>query len=185
MDARYVVVGIILCMYPAYGTYDTSSLERIENVIPVAIIGSGPAGLAAALYTVRGGMPTTIFAGPKPGGQLTESNRVENLLGFESLSGIEVMKRKRDHVVQLGARFVQGSITHVDFSVLPFKLHVDNGDTVSALSVIIATGSFPRFLNIPGEAEFLGNGVSTCAVCDAPFFEDSDVIVVGGGATSI
>lgn len=156
------------------------SLKK-ENVIPVAIIGSGPAGLSAALYGARGGFYSVVFEGKEPGGQLMGTTWVENWPGMEKKMGPDLIKSLRDQAKEFGAFFVQDTITDVNFSSWPYQLKTEGGSTIHALSVILATGAQARKLGIPGEDEFWGTGVTACAICDAPFFKDKEVFVVGGG----
>jgi thioredoxin reductase (NADPH) len=153
--------------------------------VPVAVIGSGPAGLSAALYGTRLGFFTVVFEGPQPGGQLTETGYVENWPGVGRERGPEIMNSQRRYVQQLGAEVVQETITNVDFSRWPYRLFTEDGHEITALSVIIATGSAPRVLAVPGEREYWGKGVTTCAICDAPYYKGKDVVVIGGGDSAV
>ncbi|MEJ2347894.1 MAG: thioredoxin-disulfide reductase [Patescibacteria group bacterium] len=151
----------------------------------VAIIGSGPASLTAAIYTTRGAASTIILGGEKWGGQLMLTTDVDNYPGFpEGIQGPELMEKMRKQAERFGAEFVQKNVTAVDFSKKPFELMT--GDTkYLAKSVIIATGAETRWLNVPGEDKLRGRGVSSCAPCDAPFFKGKNVIVVGGGDSAM
>jgi len=157
------------------------SLEHVEDLIPVVIIGSGPAGLSAALYAARMNMPTVLFKGTMAGGQLMGTGYVENWPPIGAKLGPEIMKDFEKHVEHFGAQLAAESITKVDFNTYPFTLWTDEGTEIRALAVIIATGSLPRKLGVEGESEYWGKGVSTCAVCDAPFYKDKTVVVIGGG----
>lgn len=161
--------------------YDLRKLEQYENIIPIAILGSGPAGYSAALYVGRLGFDGVNFVGNMVGGQLTRTGIVENWPGILEGTGPEIMEGLKEQAAKWGAAFAQDSIEEVDFNEWPFKLKTAEGDTVYALSVIVATGATPRTLNIPGEKEYFGRGVTTCAVCDAPFYKGEEVVVVGGG----
>lgn len=164
------------------------SLERIaglHDVVPFAIIGSGPAGLSAGLYGARLGYDTIIFEGPKPGGQLTETGYVENWPGVPRALGPEIMAQQRAYVAKFGARLLSDSIVQIDLSHWPFTLTTETGQHVTALAVIIATGSAPRIMQVPGEREYWGKGVTTCALCDAPYYKNKDVVVIGGGDTAL
>lgn len=156
-----------------------------KNIIPIAIIGSGPAGLSAALYAARASIYTVVFDGPKPGGQLTETTYVENWPGTLRMMGADLIDVNRQQAKKFGALFVQESVDCVDFSVWPFRLQTESGEELHALSVIIATGANPRMLNVPGEKEYWAYGVTACAVCDAPFYKGKRVVVVGGGDSAI
>lgn len=161
------------------------TLTGVDNVVPVAIMGSGPAGLSAALYTTRLGYHTVVFEGHKPGGQLTETTYVENWPGVGKMLGAELMKRQRTYVTDLGTVLVSDSIVKVDLTQWPFTLYTDDGNSIHALSVIIATGSAPRVKGVPGEQQYWGKGVTTCALCDAPFYKGKRVIIIGGGDTAL
>jgi len=156
-----------------------------KNIIPIAVIGSGPAGLSAALYGARASIYTVVFDGPKPGGQLTDTSYVENWPGTPKLLGSELIELNRLQAQKFGAVFVNESIDAVDFSAWPFRLQTESGEEIHALSVVIATGANPKLLNVPGEKEYWAYGVTACAVCDAPFYKDKNVVVVGGGDSAI
>ncbi|OGD53857.1 thioredoxin-disulfide reductase [Candidatus Bathyarchaeota archaeon RBG_13_38_9] len=149
------------------------------------ILGSGPAGLTAAIYAVRGGLKTTVVEGPNPGGQLIWTTEVENYPGFpEPIMGPELMNLFRKQVERLGAEFISGEATNVDFSKRPLKIIVDNTD-YEADAVIVATGASARLLGLESEQRLRGKGISYCATCDGYFFKNKDVMVVGGGDTAI
>ena len=160
-------------------------LQDKKNIVPVVVIGSGPAGLSAALYTARASLYTLVFQGAKPGGQLTTTTYVENWPGTKKMLGSELIDQTRTQAETFGALIVNGSIKAVDLSSWPFVLTTDEGTKLYALTVIIATGAEPRLLGVPGEKEYWGYGVTTCAVCDAPYFKDKDVVVVGGGDSAV
>lgn len=151
----------------------------------VIIIGSGPAGLTAAIYTTRADLKTLVISGVKWGGQLMLTTEVENFPGFpEGIQGPDLMANMRKQAERFGAEFVDGDFTSADFSLKPFKVSV--GDkTYEAKSVIIATGADTKWLGVPGEQEKIGRGVSSCAPCDAAFFRDKNVVVVGGGDSAM
>lgn len=150
--------------------------------VKVAIIGSGPAGYTAALYNARAQLKPVVFAGQKSGGQLMLTTQVENFPGFsKGKPGPELMTEMRQQAAKFGADIRDQYVTKVDFSTRPFKLQIDGKEEITAEAVIIATGAEARMLGIPGEKELLGRGVSTCAVCDAPFFKNKQVYVAGGG----
>lgn len=160
---------------------DLERALKSENVIPVAIIGSGPAGLSAAIYIARAGMRALVFAGPTPCGQLTQTTFIENWPGREKILGVDLMNHIKHQAEFFGASIVTDTINNVDFSQWPFVLKTEEGRELKALSVIIATGAHPKVLSVPGEKKFWGKGVTTCAVCDAPFFVGKKVVIVGGG----
>jgi thioredoxin reductase (NADPH) len=150
------------------------------------IIGSGPAGLTAAIYTTRANLKTLVIAGGKWGGQLQLTSLVENFPGFpEGIQGPELMLRMRQQAEHHGAEILETGFTTADFSNKPFKVTAENGTTYESRSVIIATGADARWLGVPGEEEKIGRGVSSCATCDAGFFRNKVVAVVGGGDSAM
>jgi len=156
--------------------------DEIENVI---IIGTGCAGLTAAIYTARANLDPLVLEGDLPGGQLTQTSEVENFPGFpEGVDGFMLMENLRKQATRFGTRFKQSLIKSVDFSNSPYTLHSSSVE-FKAKSIIISTGASPRLLGIPGEKEmFGGKGVTTCATCDGAFYRDMEVVVVGGGDTA-
>ncbi|MFC1624933.1 thioredoxin-disulfide reductase [Patescibacteria group bacterium] len=151
----------------------------------VIIIGSGPAAFTAGIYTTRGALSTLIFAGEKWGGQLMNTTLVDNFPGFpEGILGPELMGNMRKQVERFGARIENKSVTDVNFSQKPFEVFVEKEKYLSR-SVIIATGALTKWLGVKGEEKLVGRGISTCAPCDAPFFKDKKVAVVGGGDSAM
>ena len=147
----------------------------------VIIIGSGPAGLTAAIYTTRANLKTLVIAGEVWGGQPMMTTEVENFPGFpEGIQGPDLMANIRKQAERFGAEIVNENYTNGDLLKSPFKLSA-GGKTYESKAVIIATGAKPKFLGIPGEKEKLGRGVSVCATCDAGFFRNKKVAVIGGG----
>ncbi|MBV71726.1 MAG: thioredoxin-disulfide reductase [Myxococcales bacterium] len=152
----------------------------------VYIIGSGPAGYTAALYTARANLSPYMATGIQPGGQLTTTTDVENYPGFpDGVMGPDMMVLFEKQAVRFGLEVVYKMVDRVDFSSRPFRLWEDDGSEHTADAVIIATGATAKYLGIPGEEEYLGRGVSACATCDGFFFRDVDLIVVGGGDTAM
>ncbi len=151
----------------------------------VIIIGSGPAGLTAAIYTARADLKTLVIAGGKWGGQLMLTTLVENYPGFpQGIQGPELMQNMRKQAERFGAEFLDEDFVSADFSIKPFKITASD-KTYEAKSIIIATGADTKWLDVLGEKEKIGRGVSSCAPCDAPFFRDKHVIVVGGGDSAM
>lgn len=151
----------------------------------VIIIGSGPAGLTASIYTSRARLSTLLIGGATWGGQLMLTSEVENFPGFPNgILGPDLMANMRKQAQRLGGELMFADVTAVDFSSRPFKVKV--GDKVfGAKSVIVATGASAKWLGLPSELRLRGRGVSACATCDAPFFKDKKVVVVGGGDTAM
>jgi thioredoxin reductase (NADPH) len=151
----------------------------------VIIIGSGPAGLAAAIYTCRARSDTLVIGGSTWGGQLMLTGRVDNFPGFpDGLLGPELMEKMREQAEKCGAKLIFEDVSSVDFSKRPFKVTV-GAKNYEAKTVIIATGASAKWLGLPSETRLRGKGVSSCAICDAPFFRDKKVMVVGGGDTAL
>lgn len=156
-----------------------------DTIWDTAIIGSGPAGLTAGIYTTRGALSTVIIGGSSWGGQLMLTTEVDNFPGFpEGIMGPELMENMKKQTLRFGAEFIQSNVTKVDFNSQPFKLFVDD-KTIQAKSVIIATGAETKWLGVKGEKELIGRGISSCAPCDAPFFKEKYVLVVGGGDSAM
>ncbi len=154
----------------------------VHNLI---IIGSGPAGLTAAVYASRAFIQPLVIEGNKPGGQLMSTTLIENWPGHKSILGPELMMNKREHAEHFGARFIPGSVESVDFSQRPFTITTNKGAHFLTHSVVIATGASPNTLKCPGETDYWGKGLSTCAVCDGAFYPNKEVIIVGGGDTAM
>ncbi|MBO4955645.1 MAG: thioredoxin-disulfide reductase [Muribaculaceae bacterium] len=149
------------------------------------IIGSGPAGYTAALYTSRANIGPLLYEGHQPGGQLTITTEVENFPGYpEGTTGTQLMDDIRRQAIRFGADVRQGLITKIDLSKRPFTALTDGGDTIEADSVIISTGASAKFLGLPDEKKYMGLGVSACATCDGFFYRRKRVAVVGGGDTA-
>lgn len=166
--------------------YHPESYPYITNVMRnIIIIGSGPAGYTAAIYAARASLAPLMFAGDEVGGQLMTTTDVENYPGFpEGIQGPDLMAAMRAQAVRFGTEIISEKVTHVDFSVRPFKVTVD-GEVHEAKTVIISTGASAKWLGLESETNFKGRGVSACATCDGFFFKDKHVLVVGGGDTAM
>jgi len=152
----------------------------------LVIIGSGPAGLTAAIYASRANLSPLLIEGWQSGGQLTTTTEVENYPGFsKGIMGPELMKEMRGQAERFGTEFLTGDVSAVDLSRRPFRLTIDGEQTVEAGALILATGASPIRLGLPNEHRLTGYGVSTCATCDGYFFRGQDLVVVGGGDSAV
>jgi thioredoxin reductase (NADPH) len=155
----------------------------MENVV---IIGSGPAGLTAAIYAARANLNPVVIEGMQPGGQLTQTSDVENFPGFEDpITGTGLVTAMRKQAERLGVRYMMDEVTGCDFSGETKRLSLMVGDTLETRTVIIATGASARYLGLESEQKLIGKGVSACATCDGAFFKGRPVAVVGGGDTAM
>lgn len=158
----------------------------MENkIVKCLIIGSGPAGYTAAVYAARAALDPVVFEGLQPGGQLTTTTVIENFPGYpEGIDANQLMADMRAQAVNLGADVRPGYVTAVDLSQRPFRVTVDEQETLLAQTLIIATGATAKYLGLPSETKYRGLGVSACATCDGFFYRGKDVAVVGGGDTA-
>ncbi len=155
----------------------------VENV---TVIGTGPAGLTAAIYSARANLKPLVLAGDQPGGQLTITSDVENYPGFaEPVMGPELMEAFKKQAERFGTRIVQASVQTVDLSSRPFVLKTSDGKVLKTQTLIISTGASAKWLGLPSEKRLMGKGVSACATCDGFFFKNLDIAVVGGGDTAM
>lgn len=152
----------------------------------VVILGTGPAGYTAAIYAARANLNPVVIEGDEPGGQLMLTTEVENFPGFpDAIMGPDLMESMKKQAERFGAQFVFGRAQSVDLSQRPFTVSMDDGSTYETEALIISTGATAKLLEIPGESELIGRGVSTCATCDGFFFKDKRIIVVGGGDSAM
>ncbi len=152
-----------------------------QNLVHMVVLGSGPAGYSAALYGARFGRYVVLYDGPERGGLLTKTSKIENWPGVESILGQNLIGFMRRQIRSLGVNCVPQTMVSADFDTYPFVLQTDTGEIIHALSVIVATGAAPIKLGVPGEEKYWGQGVSSCAICDAYAYQGQEVVVIGGG----
>ncbi|WP_207592971.1 FAD-dependent oxidoreductase [Halomontanus rarus] len=162
---------------------DTAEFEIVHDVV---IVGSGVAGLSAAVYAARADLEPLVLEGPEPGGQLTLTTDVENYLGFpEGVGGMELIQRGTEQAERFGAEFVHGIVERAALEERPFELELSSGDVLRTQALIVATGASARWVGATNEDELMGYGLSTCATCDGAFHRGDDVLVIGGGDSAM
>src|SRR3990172_3026364 len=161
------------------------SVMEMKETYEVIIVGGGPAGLAAGLYCQRAALKTVLFEKGLIGGQIAISKEVENYPGVEGITGFDLAEKLVRHARAFGLHIIQEEVVEVNAGYDLHSVRLGNGDLLHTVALILGAGGSVRKLGIPGEAEYLGSGVSYCATCDGFFFKDKSVIVVGGGDTAV
>lgn len=179
------LLGLVIGLYADQTPYSFEQLKGRKNVVSLVVIGSGPAGCTAAIQASRLGLDVVMCDGPQPGGQLVETGEVENWPGIVRARGAEIMDAQRKQVENHGVTIIAETVKTLDCAAWPYRIQTEEGTQLSALSILVATGSAPRRLGVPGEQQFWGMGVSACALCDGRFFKDKTVAVIGGGDSAI
>ncbi|ADD07189.1 thioredoxin-disulfide reductase (plasmid) [Natrialba magadii ATCC 43099] len=157
-----------------------------DTVRDVVIVGSGVAGLSAAVYTARADLEPLVLEGPEPGGQLTLTTEVENYLGFpDGIGGMELIQNGKEQATRFGAEFTHGTVETATLDEQPFALELASGETLRTRALIVATGASARWVGADGEDDLMGYGLSTCATCDGAFHRGDDVLVIGGGDSAM
>jgi thioredoxin reductase (NADPH) len=158
----------------------------MNNIFNVVILGSGCAGNTAAIYASRANLQPLVLEGHEPGGQLSITTEVENFPGFpEGVMGPELIENMKKQAQRFGAQYRHGRVVSADLKIRPFRLQLEDGETVETHTLIIATGASARWLNLPNEQKLIGHGVSSCATCDGFFFRGKKIMVIGGGDSAM
>jgi thioredoxin reductase (NADPH) len=182
--AIVLLIGIIGVL-KARKQCDINNALGKDNIVHILVVGSGPAGSSAALYGARLGRDVVVPRGPKPGGLLRDTSDIENWPGTRTILGSELVDSFEHHAQSFGATYLSDTVESIDFNQWPIVVRTSEGAIIHALTVIIATGATPLMLGVPGEQEYWGNGVSSCAKCDGFFYKNREVVVVGGGDSAI
>ena len=162
---------------------ETDTTADVRNVV---IVGSGVAGLSAAIYAARADLEPLVFEGPEPGGQLTLTTDVENYLGFpEGVGGMDLIQNGKEQVERFGAEFRHGTVENATLKERPFELELSNGGMLQTRALIVGSGASARWVGAENEDELMGYGLSTCATCDGAFHRGDDILVIGGGDSAM
>ncbi|MFC1841914.1 FAD-dependent oxidoreductase [Candidatus Dependentiae bacterium] len=180
-----ILVSLSSCIGGYPDSFNLNNALGKENLVYNLIIGSGPAGLNAAIYCARSGFRPLIVTGESLGGNLIMTTEIENVPGIDMITGPELADRIIKQAEKFGSEFLYDSVQKIDFSSWPYRVTTENGEMLHAMTVVVATGKSPRKLGVPGEDEYYGRGVSHCAICDGRFYKGKDVIVVGGGDSAV
>lgn len=165
--------------------FEFKGLQDVRDKYDVLMVGGGPAALGAAVYARRAGLSVLIVEKTLEGGQLNLTTYIDNYLGFPNIEGSELAKRMKEHAEILGTEFLNASVQKIIVEGDARAILLDDGRIIEANVIMLATGTDPKRLNVPGESQLIGKGVSYCATCDGYFFKDKDVAVIGGGDTAI
>jgi thioredoxin reductase (NADPH) len=196
MDMRKILIVLCLaisCLLGFFGWHrakrhqgvvDVHKLENVQNIVPVCVIGSGPAGASAAMYTSRARIPSLVISGSKVGGQLSQIQSIENMPGKQRSSGKDLSEDLWNQARYFGARMITDKVTDIDVSQWPCTVKTEQGYTIRPLTTIIATGRVARRLPVEGVEEYWGKGLGDCTICEAPFHKGHTVAVIGGGDTA-
>lgn len=160
-------------------------MQNKNNHHKLIIIGAGPAGLTAAIYASRANLAPLVITGKNPGGQLMNTTGIENWPGNKTIPGPQLMMNMQDHATHFGTQFLEESVESVSLEKKPFSLTTDRGTKLTSDAIIITTGASPKKLGVPGEEQYWGKGVTTCAVCDGAFYKNEHALIVGGGDTAM
>ena len=180
-----ILAGFLFYIYVSWKDIpDIKQANDVKNVVPVLVLGSGPAGLSAGMYTARAKFPTVVLSGPVSGGQLTDVRQIENWPGKERMSGIDAIEDLREQAERFSTVILNDSAKKVNLSTWPFIVQTEAGLQLRPLSLIIATGRIAKRLLVPGIQQYWGKGIGTCTICEAPFHKGHVVAVVGGGDTA-
>ena len=176
-----IIGATFLIIRHSHNKYKVEKIMQLDNIIPVAVLGSGPAGLSAAMYTARAKYKTVVFVGETPRGQLNQARSVENWPAKPKAAGSALMSELEEQAKSFGTEFIQETIANVNFACWPFELISSDGKSYRALAVIVATGLAPKKPTIPGATQYWGHGVGSCAICESSFNNKEEAVIIGNG----